>query len=494
MSISVTSVLRGVLAAAAGAGLVVGAMQAPTDLRVDWPGTEKGPGSSSASARAAEATDLVCVGQELSGATGATSTDLPGTLAAATAPLETLGDLALPTGAGTVTMRSLDDARIGEALGRRGLTTSAAYSSKAALEIQARGPLAPGVAGVQSYLAGGQVKGLGASACGRPSADMWLVAGGGQAGRQERLVLANPGENPVTVDVELHGASGPITSPSGRNVVVPARGRTALLLDGISSSEKSPVAHVTATGGVVRAVVADVWTDGTHAAGIDDAVPVAAPSRTVTIPGAVAGSAGTLRIAVPGDRDAVVQARALTDKGRSALASGVTRVKAGAVVDVELGSFPQDATAVQLSSDVPVVAGALVVDRPSADAAGDFAWAGAGEAVSALAGAPLVAPEGAPAGLTRSLVLAAGQGDAEMTVTTTKGGKDASRSVRVPADTAQQVDLGDADAVWVRPVSGRASAAVVTRGKAGDQPLISVLPLAESPVRAAATTLVPLEQ
>ncbi|MCE1179826.1 MAG: DUF5719 family protein [Micrococcales bacterium] len=494
MSISPTSILRGLLAAAAGAGLVVGAMQAPGDLRLDWPGTEKGPGSSSASARAAEATDLVCVGQELSGVAGVSSTDLPGTLAAAAAPEGTLGGLTLPTGAGSVTMRTLGGDRIGEVLGRRGLTASAAYTQQSPLEIQARGPLAPGAAGVQTYLAGGTLRGLGASPCGRPSADMWLVAGGGQAGRQERLVLANPGENPVTVDIELHGAAGPIESPTGRNVVVPPRGRTAVLLDGISSSEKSPVAHVSATGGVVRAVAADVWTDGTHAAGIDDAAPTAAPARTVTIPGAVAGTGGTLRIAVPGERDAVVQARALTAKGRAALASGVTRVKAGAVADVDLGSFPKDAVAIQLSADVPVVAGALVLDRPSAGGSGDLAWAAGAEAITTLAGMPLTAPAGAPSGLERTLVLAGGQGDSTMSVTTTAGGKETTRTVAVPADTAQQVDLGEADAVWVRPTSGRASAAVVTRGAAEGQPLITVVPLAESPVMAAATTLVPVEQ
>ena len=163
------------------------------------------------------------------------------------------------------------------------------------------------------------------AACGQPSAEAWLAAGGGAAGRQERLVLTNPGDNAVTVDLTLHGAKGPVVSPNGKGVVVPSQGRTTVLLDSISGTEPSPVVHVVAQGGVVHAVLNDHWLDGTIAAGSDDVVATAAPSRDQVIPAvAVGAKGGVLRIAVPGDGEAVVQARVLTPSGPRALPRAVS--------------------------------------------------------------------------------------------------------------------------------------------------------------------------
>ena len=49
-------------------------------------------------------------------------------------------------------------------------------------------------------------------------------------------MLTNPGGNPVTVDVTLHGAEGAVQTAQGKGLVVPARGRTAFLLDSISAA------------------------------------------------------------------------------------------------------------------------------------------------------------------------------------------------------------------------------------------------------------------
>ena len=41
----------------------------------------------------------------------------------------------------------------------------------------------------------------------------WLLAGGAGPGRQERLILTNPGANPVTTDVTVHGTAGQLGDP-----------------------------------------------------------------------------------------------------------------------------------------------------------------------------------------------------------------------------------------------------------------------------------------
>ena len=45
------------------------------------------------------------------------------------------------------------------------------------------------------------------------------MGGGAQAGRRERLVLANPAPNPVTVDVAVLGAAGPVAPAPGEGEV-----------------------------------------------------------------------------------------------------------------------------------------------------------------------------------------------------------------------------------------------------------------------------------
>ena len=53
------------------------------------------------------------------------------------------------------------------------------------------------------------LRGLATAACAAGGSDLWLLGGGADPGRQERLVLTNPGDNPVTADVTVHGAAGP---------------------------------------------------------------------------------------------------------------------------------------------------------------------------------------------------------------------------------------------------------------------------------------------
>ena len=64
----------------------------------------------------------------------------------------------------------------------------------------------------------------------------WLLGGGAQPGRRERVVLTNPGPNPVTVDLSVLGTRGPVPSPNGRGIVVAPYGRTVVLLDAIAGT------------------------------------------------------------------------------------------------------------------------------------------------------------------------------------------------------------------------------------------------------------------
>jgi hypothetical protein len=326
------------------------------------------------------------------------------------------------------------------------------------------------------------------------AASSWLIAGGAAPGRQERLVLANPGANPVTVDLSVLGAKGPIRSPNGQGVVVAGHGRTVVLLDAVAGSEPSPVVHVTARGGRVAAVLNDTWLDGVVPRGGDDAVPVSAPGREQVVAGVPIDGRATLRVAVPGKGEAVVQSQALTPGGPRPLPAGrVTRIAAGSTRDIDLGSLPPGAYAVQVRADVPVVAAVMVDRRRSARAPSDLAWSVASSPIRALGG--VVLPASSVGGVTQRLDLAATTSPVSVRVTTVgAAGRATTKTVAIGADSVNTVMLKSASAkgptsVWVTPEGGVVRAAVLTTVADVKGPMLSLTPLTELPLQATPSSL-----
>ena len=166
------------------------------------------------------------------------------------------------------------------------------------------------------------------------------------------------------------GARGPVPSPNGRGVVVAPYGRTVVLLDAIAGQENVPVLHVVASGGEVAAVLDDTWLDGVVPRGGDDAAPAAAPAREQVVPAVRVDGAASVRVAVPGADEAVVQTRVLTAGGpRPVPRDAVVRVAGHSSRDIDLSALPRGAYAVQVRADVPVVAAAMVERRREAEGA-----------------------------------------------------------------------------------------------------------------------------
>ena len=373
--VSTTGIVRAVLAAGAGVGLVYAAMQAPGAVAL-------GPAANADTTRdgatsTVRSSQLVCPGPELKGLAGLDDLPVDVTVAAAAAPVRALTGLSLPRDAGAFTIAGLAAGSKGVSGTARGVVASTTASDAAARSVRGSQSLAPGLAAAQSWLVDkGDQRGLGMAPCGRPTADAWLLAGGGAPGRQERLVLTNPGDNPVTVDLTLHGAKGPVSSPNGKGVVVPSRGRTTVLLDSISGTETSPAVHVVTHGGSVHAVLDDFWLDGVVAAAARTPWPPPPRPATRSSRRCRRRQAATVRVAVPGDDEAVVQTRVLTNTGPKALpGDAVVRVAGGTVRDISIDGLPIGVYAVQVRADVPVVAAAIVQRRPEAERPSDFAWA-----------------------------------------------------------------------------------------------------------------------
>lgn len=237
--------------------------------------------------------------------------------------------------------------------------------------MEAQDELAPGAAGGQLGLgteAGS--RGLTLAACAPVGETQWLVGGGAAPGRTEQLVLSNPGPDPVTVSVAVWGSEGPVPTTGASGIVVPGGGRTVALLDGLAPGADAPVLAVSSNGGPVVAHLAETYREGTTDRGTEIVGPSAAPATDLVVPalpGVPEGDTGevVLRLAAPGDVQAVVDLTALTPDGAVRLAGQVTRVPAGSTVDVPLPDLPEGATALRLRSDEPVTGGARLEILPA---------------------------------------------------------------------------------------------------------------------------------
>ena len=360
-----------------------------------------------------------------------------------------------------------------------------------------KGSLAPGlVAGQSTLVPTGDQRGLSTSACAAPAAETWLVGGGGEPGRRGRIVLTNPSPSGVTVDLEVYGAKGAVRSTAARGIVLGAHERTVVLLDAIAPGERSPVVHVVASGGVVSASLNDSWLDGTTPVGADDVVG-STPGTRLVVPGVVATGTPaslTLRVGAASGREAVVRIRLLGAQGPQAapVNNGVIRVAAHRVKDVDLSAVAPGAYGIQLTSDQPVVAAALM--RPAAastTARRDLAWTSAQPPVTSLAGLPLglTAPT-----WTSSAVLTAADRNAQLDlVTVTADGTETVLPVSVEAGTTVSVPLkAPAVSAWLPMRAGSAGAAIVPAYADPAGPMTSVAPVTDAPLRTTPVTVYPL--
>ncbi len=427
-----------------------------------------------------------CPGPELSGIPGVPDVGVTGAVTAAAGPAELLpapptgdGELLMSTGGGT--LLAVD--------GRPG-AGQAALPADGAVRLTGTGALAPAVAGTQEWrLDGKDLRGLATTPCAPGGSDLWLLGGGADPGRQERLVLSNPGGNPVTADVTQHGAAGPLAEPVVETV--PPGGRVSLLLDARSPDEQHPAVHVRAEGGGLHATLTDTWVLGSTALGAETSAPTAAPATVQVVPGAALGSGpSSLRVAVPGDQDAVVRVSVFDREGLVPLAGDtVLSVAAGAVGDLPLDGAPEGTYAVEVRADVPVVASVLsrVGDGT---APGEMAWSVSTAAIQSLGGSAL--PELSE--VSRTLHLVGSGGASTVEVVTVVDGAPVPRRVDLLGTRVASVALDGATSVWMRRLdgSGELRGTILSSSGEGPERMLSSMPLTESAVTSPVSRAFPL--
>lgn len=404
------------------------------------------------------------------GEKGTPKADVRGSVAAQAAPPTVLDGVVTPSDEpGEITIEDLGATPQGstDAKPRSGpMSESVERLDQHPQRVRGNAERAPGLLAAQGFVASGkQVSGLAATPCLAPTADAWLVAGGGAEGRQERLVLTNPGGNPVTARLDLVGTK--TADSADRSIVVPAHGRSVVLLDAIGGTDQAQAVHVTTTGGLVVPTIVDHHLDGLTPAGVETVSPTAAPAERLVLPGSaeVSGSADAsargVVLAVPGSKDAVVQIRRLGE-GASRGVKVVT-VPADTVVDVDL----PDVSGVQgwvVESDEPVV-GAAHLSTTDAAGRSDMAWSVATPSVGSLGGTAL--PAVPASGVRRYVDVTATAGPASVDVLLLEDGQVRTERLDIEQDRSARVDARGARAVWVRPSRGRVHAAVMIVGGPG---------------------------
>lgn len=457
----------------------VGVLAAGVVLGADQLGSvSAGPSLETSERVAATSATSFCPGDPFAGGEDKeSSVEVAGSVAAFAAPDEVLDGVITPSDEpGRVTLSSL----AGPKSTADEKPTSGPTSDKSDdLDdpVMARGTQerAPGLVAGQSFVADGkQATGLAAVPCTAPTADAWLVAGGGEEGRQEHLVLANPGGNAVNTRIEVLGAKGDDTDQS---VVVPAHGRHVVLLDGIGGTDAPQAVHVSSTGGLVVPTIVDRHLDGLTPAGVETVSPTTEPATRQVIPANADGDDRGMVIGVPGSRDAVVEIRRVDSSGSRG--AKVTTVPGGDLADVELPAGKGVHSWV-VESDEPVVAAAHLRTAGSGREK-DMAWSVATPPFATLGGAAL--PQKAPGDVRRQLDITAADGSATADVLVQRDGRISTDTVSVEEGHSTSVSIGAAEAVWVRPTKGAVHAAVLLIGREGaGTPRTTSLPLLPSRV------------
>ncbi|ROS31199.1 DUF5719 family protein [Cellulomonas sp. PhB150] len=222
-------------------------------------------------------------------------------------------------------------------------------------------------ASVGSVVTAGDLRGLSAASCQRPTTDAWLVGGATDLSSTAQLVIAAAGSTPAEVTVAVYGPSGKVDLSASHYLVAPGAQRV-VVLGAVAPEQRRVAVRVTATGGAITTYLQDSALDGFTPLGTDLVVPGSAPAKHQVVPGlsVVAADvdsplAGALRLMVTGKKATTAHVQLLGPDGVQDL-PGAQEIELapGEVTDVPLGGLPAGAYTAVIDADRAVVASGLV--------------------------------------------------------------------------------------------------------------------------------------
>ncbi|WP_448061599.1 DUF5719 family protein [Cellulomonas hominis] len=409
---------------------------------------------------AAARSTLVCAGPlRLPDDSSAGSSDFDPT---PVAPVEAVQAFSVADDGGTVptgALSLLGSAAVSAPLTAAGATLPAPTAPVVVMADPTDGEEARVAGATTSLVTAGDLRGLSAAACQRPSSDLWLVGGSTELESTDQLVVVNSGTTPAEVTLAVFGPAGPVELVGGNTVLVAPGAQQVLTLGGLAAEQRRIAVHLTAAGGRVTATLQDSRLDGFTPQGTDLVSPGAAPEERQVVPGVVVGAStadatdgAVLRLLAPGDTAATGSTATVTLLGADGAMAlpGVEDVELapGEVTDVPLGGLPAGAYTIVVDASEPVVAAAMIIRPGTAGELDDTpslerAWVASG------AGGDLVAVPAASAGIQAAVVLSAIGADDPTTGAAATGvlravgtdGVVAERDVSVPAGQTVSIDV-----------------------------------------------------
>jgi hypothetical protein len=331
-----------------------------------------------------------------------------------------------------------------------------------------------------------QSSGLASVRCGEPGSDIWFVGPGQQNGAaQIKLDLMNIDSLAASVDVSVITDAGQAQASNDTGITVPPHQTVTESLSSMASGSSVVAIEVHTS---IGRVAADVSEGASHG-GADGWLPsAAAPSTQLVIPGVPpSGSAAGLFLAVPGTSSAKVKVLAITPRGRyRPFGSQSVDLPGESASYTALTPLGGTAAALEITSNVPVVAGVLV------PGSGAGAFTAATVPISEQA---VVAGNTSRSGLAASVVLSAPAGVARVRLTEIAqagpghrnpggAGEAGSQVVSVraghtlvaPVKAPQGAKHGSAFAVIITPLAGSGPLYAARVETQGQNTIVSIIP------------------
>lgn len=245
------------------------------------------------------------------------------------------------------------------------------------------------IAAAQSQnIASPTLRGMTASTCVEPVNEQWLVGGGSTLGLSTTLSLGNASDVPATVQIAVFDENGQIDAVQTSGVIVRPKSQQTVSLNGYAPNRERLAVRVTSTGAPVAASLGIARVDGIVPVGAANVTRQLRADTRLVIPGVAneeshghddaptdAGSVDRFPVLVnaiaPGSEAgkatviAINEAGARTELGELDLAPRV-------VGGLSVASWPHDATAVLIESEVPVYA--AVEGASNSGENHDFQW------------------------------------------------------------------------------------------------------------------------
>jgi hypothetical protein len=236
-------------------------------------------------------------------------------------------------------------------------------------------------------------RGLAMQECQEPRSETWLVGGDTTTGRQAVVSLSNPGDVAASVNIDVWGQSGPISSPLGQGILVGPGSQRVVSLAGLAPDEPRPVLRITSSGTAIAAALHTSIVRGLEADGLAVVTGQAAPSEVRVIPGLYGPPEeiiGPIR-GKEGYADVGAQLRVLSPEAATSVSVTVVRpalgnitirleLQAGQVGDLSLDELGSGDFAIILESTDPIVAG--VRTSVGNDERTDTSWVGSSWAIT----------------------------------------------------------------------------------------------------------------